>query len=287
MGKQFKMDASTLLIAFSVIFSFSDAQITVGDNDRPNAPSAGDVDSRFFNIDFGNISLGGVAETAIGTTLGQLGTGFLQDCLGIGKRSIIMDRLVNKRSAQEGTGEITDADSRIISPQDVDQRLFCLNNNNGGGGFGGFGGKFFLFILVFSAKRYSIICFNFLFIGSSRPNCRTCSCYNDNRCYNTCDKCYQGYNNYNTGGFSGNSGGSSNFGSSNSNYGNSNSGSGYTNCNSCSCTYSSSCRRSCYKCNNSGGWRRDGTDSSNSGETSSSTTTSDNNGSGAVNFGNA
>ena len=51
---------------------------------------------------------------------------------------------VNKRSAQEGTGEITDADSRIISPQDVDQRLFCLNNNNnGGGGFGGFGGKFF------------------------------------------------------------------------------------------------------------------------------------------------
>merc|ERR1739847_212476 len=218
MGKQFKMDASALLIAFSVIFSFCDDQITVGDNDRPNAPSAGDVDSRFFNIDFGNISLGGVAETAIGTTLGQLGTGFLQDCLGIGKRSIIMDRLVNKRSAQEGTGEITDADSRIISPQDVDQRLFCLNNNNnGGGGFGGFG-------------------------GSSRPNCRTCSCYNDNRCYNTCDKCYQGYNNYNTGGFSGNSGGSSN-----SNFGNSNSGSGYTNCNSCSCTYSSSCRRSCYK----------------------------------------
>merc|ERR1712073_43576 len=212
MGKQFKMDASTMLIAFSVIFSFCDAQITVGDNDRPNAPSEGDVDSRFFNIDFGNISLGGVAETALGTTLGNLGTGFLQDCLGI--------------------GEITDADSRIISPQDVDQRLFCLNNNNnGGGGFGGFG-------------------------GSSRPNCRTCSCYNDNRCYNTCDKCYQGYNNYNTGGFSGNSGGSSNFGSSNSNfgssnsnygnsnsnYGNSNSGSGYTNCNSCSCTYSSSCR---------------------------------------------
>merc|ERR1712141_280015 len=277
MGKQFKMDASTLLIAFSVIFSSCDAQITVGDNDRPNAPSEGDVDSRFFNIDFGNISLGGVAETALGTTLGNLGTGFLQDCLGIGKRSIIMDRLVNKRSAQEGTGEITDADSRIISPQDVDQRLFCLNNNNnGGGGFGGFG-------------------------GSSRPNCRTCSCHGDNRCYNTCDKCYQGYNNHGTGGFSGNSGGSSNFGSSNSNfgssnsnygnsnsnYGNSNSGSGYTNCNSCSCTYSSSCRRSFYKCNNSGGWRRDGTDSSNSGETSSSTTTSDNNGSGAVNFGNA
>merc|ERR1712223_703925 len=189
MGKQFKMYTSTLLIAFSVIFSFCNSQITVDENDRPNVPSEGDVDSRFFNIDFGN-----------------LGTGFLQDCLGIGKRSIIMDRLVNKRSAQEVTGEVTDADSRIISPQDVNERIFCTNNNNGyngGGGFGGFG-------------------------GSNRPNCRTCSCYNDNRCYNTCDKCYQGYNNYNTGGFSGNSGGSS-FGSSNNNYGsnsygNSNSG---------------------------------------------------------------
>merc|ERR1719219_2634717 len=178
------MDASTLLIAFSVIFSFSNAQITVGDNDRPNAPSEGDVDSRFFNIDFGNINLGGIAETALGTTLGNLGTGFLQDCLGIGKRSIIMDRLVN-------------------------ERIFCTNNNNGyngGGGFGGFG-------------------------GSNRPNCRTCSCYNDNRCYNTCDKCYQGYNNYNTGGFSGNTGGSSNFGSSNSNFGSSNSNYGNSNSN--------------------------------------------------------
>merc|ERR1711936_1381575 len=248
MGKQFKMDTSTLLIAFSVIFLFS-------------------------NIDFGNINLGGIAETALGTTLGNLGTGFLQDCLGIGKRSIIMDRLVNKRSAQEVTSEVTDADSRIISPQDVNERIFCTNNNNGyngGGGFGGFG-------------------------GSNRPNCRTCSCYNDNRCYNTCDKCYQGYNNYNTGGFSSNSGGS-NFGSSNNNYGSnsygsSNSGSGYTNSNSCSCTYSSSCRRSCYKCSNSsGGWRRDGAgDSSNSGESSNNSgetiTTSDNGG--AVNFGNA
>merc|ERR1711936_701173 len=81
MGKQFKMDASTLLIAFSVIFSFCDAQITVGDNDRPNAPSEGDVDSRFFNIDFGNISLGGVAETALGTTLGNLTPGIPMDML--------------------------------------------------------------------------------------------------------------------------------------------------------------------------------------------------------------
>merc|ERR1719264_199968 len=275
------MDASTLLIAFSVIFSFCDAQITVDDNDRPNAASEGDVDSRFFTFDFGSIDLGGVAETALGTTLGNLGTGFINDCLGIGKRSVIMDRLVNKRSAQEVTGEVTDVDSRIIPG--VNERIFCTNNNNnggynGGGGFGGFGGN------------------------NNRPNCRTCSCYNDNRCYNTCDKCYQGSNNYNTGGFSNsgssnnnygnsNSGSSPNYGNSNSgssnNYGNSNSGSGYTNCNSCSCTYSSSCRRSCYKCSNSsGGWRRDGAgDSSNSGESTSTTTS--NNGGGAVNFGNA
>merc|ERR1712018_598204 len=139
MGKQFKMYTSTLLIAFSVIFLFSNAQITVDENDRPNVPAEGDVDSRFFNIDFGNINLGGIAETALGTTLGNLGTGFLQDCLGIGKRSIIMDRLVNKRSAQEVTGEVTDADSRIISPQDVNERIFCTNNNNGYNGGGGFG----------------------------------------------------------------------------------------------------------------------------------------------------
>merc|ERR1712038_268818 len=160
MGKQFKMDASTLLITFSVIFSFSNAQITVDENDRPNVPAEGDVDSRFFNIDFGNINLGGIAETALGTTLGNLGTGFLQDCLGIGKRSIIMDRLVNKRSAQEVTGEVTDADSRIISPQDVNERIFCTNNNNGyngGGGFGGFGGKFFLLFFIFSLFTFVAI----------------------------------------------------------------------------------------------------------------------------------
>merc|ERR1712141_312285 len=142
MGKQFKMDTSTLLIAFSVIFSFCNAQLTVDENDRPTVPAEGDVDSRFFNIDFGNINLGGIAETALGTTLGNLGTGFINDCLGIGKRSVIMDRLVNKRSAQEVTGEVTDVDSRIIPG--VNERIFCTNNNNnggynGGGGFGGFG----------------------------------------------------------------------------------------------------------------------------------------------------
>merc|ERR1711974_248515 len=158
--------------AFSVVFSFCDAQITVGDNDRPNAPSEGDVDSRFFNIDFGNISLGGVAETAIGTTLGQLGTGFLQDCFGIGKRSIIMDRLVNKRSAQDFDDDNA-GETRIIG-DDVNSRIFCTNNNNygGGGGYGGggFGGGF----------------------GGNTLSCNTCNCGYDQQCYNKCDKCYNG-----------------------------------------------------------------------------------------------
>merc|ERR1712038_2093431 len=143
MGNHFKMIARLVLISYITVF-YSTAQIVVDDNnDAPAEVLEGDVDTRFFNIDFGTIDLGQVAGTALGTTLGQLGTGFLQDCLGIGKRSITMDRLVNKRSAQEVTGEVTDVDSRIISPQDVNERIFCTNNNgyNGGGGFGGFGGS--------------------------------------------------------------------------------------------------------------------------------------------------
>merc|ERR1712038_1499814 len=226
--KQFKMEASALLIAFSVIFSFCDAQITVGDNDRPNVPAEGDVDSRFFNIDFGSIDLGGIAETALGTTLGNLGTGFLNDCLGIGKRSVIMDRLVNKRSAQEVTGEPS-VDSRIIGEDDVNNRIFCLNNNNGYNNGGGFGGGF----------------------GGNRPSCNTCNCNYDSQCYNICDKCYRGNSN-NGWGYSGNSGNSGNsFSNSNSGWSSSsssssnsgssisNSGSGNVNCSSCSCRYSS------------------------------------------------
>ena len=52
-----------VVISWISIYLF--LEITVGDNDRPNAPSAGDVDSRFFNIDFGNISLGGVSSKNI------------------------------------------------------------------------------------------------------------------------------------------------------------------------------------------------------------------------------
>merc|ERR1719410_256352 len=245
------MEASALIIAFSVIFSFCDAQITVGDNDRPNAPSEGDVDSRFFNIDFGNISLGGVAETALGTTLGNLGTGFLQDCLGIGKRSIIMDQLVNRRrrNPQEVSDEVPDVDSRIIGEDGVNSRIFCT----GGGSGGGFGG------------------------GYSRPNCRTCNCNYDNRCYNVCDKCYQGggfgysaNTNSGSGGYSNSNSGSS-FGSSGSSYGNSNS----VNCRTCWCN-DWKCKRSCGKCS-SGSYR--------SGEESSDASSSSN--SDAVNFGDA
>merc|ERR1711902_405654 len=74
------------------------AQIVVDDNNNEASAEGleGDVDSRFFNINLGTLDLGQVAGTALGTTLGNLGTGFLNDCLGIGKRSVIMDRLVNK-----------------------------------------------------------------------------------------------------------------------------------------------------------------------------------------------
>merc|ERR1712141_596543 len=208
MGNHFKMIARLVLISYITVF-YSTAQIVVDDD---NSPAEGldpeDVDSRFFNINLGNIDLGQVAGTALGTTLGQLGTGFLNDCLGIGKRSVIMDRLVNKRSAQEISDDPS-VDSRIIGEDDVNNRIFCLNQNNGYNNGGGFGGGF----------------------GGNRPSCNTCNCNYDSQCYNICDKCYRGNSNNGWG-----SSGSSNSGSSN------------VNCSSCSCRYSS-CRRSCYKCN--------------------------------------
>merc|ERR1712141_587213 len=213
MGNHFKMIARLVLISYITVF-YSTAQIVVDDENAPAEGLEGDVDSRFFNLNLGTLDLGQVAGTALGTTLGQLGTGFLNDCLGIGKRSVIMDRLVNKRSAQEISDDPS-VDSRIIGEDDVNNRIFCLNQNNGYNNGGGFGGGF----------------------GGNRPSCNTCNCNYDSQCYNICDKCYRGNSN-NGWGYSGNSGNSSNSGSSYSS----------VNCSSCSCRYSS-CRRSCYKCN--------------------------------------
>merc|ERR1712038_1693762 len=145
----FKMIARLVLISYITVF-YSTAQIVVDDNDAPAEGLEGDVDTRFFNIDFGTIDLGQVAGTALGTTLGQLGTGFLNDCLGIGKRSVIMDKLVNKPSAQEVSDDPS-VDSRIIGEDDVNNRIFCLNQNNGYNNGGGFGGGF----------------------GGNRPSCNT------------------------------------------------------------------------------------------------------------------
>merc|ERR1712184_210861 len=186
MGNHFKMIARLVLISYITVF-YSTAQIVVDDD---NSPAEGldpeDVDSRFFNINLGTLDLGQVAGTALGTTLGQLGTGFLNDCLGIGKRSVIMDRLVNKRSAQEISDDPS-VDSRIIGEDDVNNRIFCLNQNNGYNNGGGFGGGF----------------------GGNRPSCNTCNCNYDSQCYNICDKCYRGNSN-NGWGYSGNSGNSGN-----------------------------------------------------------------------------
>merc|ERR1739844_629302 len=127
MGNHFKMIARLVLISYITEF-YSPAE----------GLDPEDVDSRFFNINLGTLDLGQVAGTALGTTLGQLGTGFLNDCLGIGKRSVIMDKLINKRRAQEISDDPS-VDSRIIGEDDVNNRIFCLNQNNGynnGGGFG-------------------------------------------------------------------------------------------------------------------------------------------------------
>lgn len=134
-------------------------EITLDDDQESRPVSGEDVDTRLFNINLGTLDLGNVAGTALGTTLGNLGTGFLQDCFGIGKRSIIMDQLVNRRrrNPQEVSDEVPDVDSRIIGEDGVNSRIFCTGGGSGGGGY-------------------------------SRPNCRTCNCNYDNRCYNVCDK---------------------------------------------------------------------------------------------------
>merc|ERR1711944_73309 len=217
-GSHFKMIARSSFIALFALSSVCFAQITVDeDSNDQSSVSPEDVDSRFFNINLGTLDLGNVAGTALGTTLGNLGTGFLQDCFGIGKRSIIMDRSVNRkrRNPQDVSEEVPEVDSRIIGNDEVNSRIFCLNNNNNGGGgyYGGNGGY------------------------SNRPNCRTCNCNYDNRCYNTCDKCYQG--GYNAGGYSSNSGSN--------NYGNSGNSGSSVNCRTCWCN-DWQCKRSCGKC---------------------------------------
>merc|ERR1711963_1091460 len=190
MGSHFKMNPQSLLIHLFALYSVCYSQITLDDDQEARPVSGEDVDTRLFNINLGTLDLGNVAGTALGTTLGNLGTGFLQDCFGIGKRSIIMDQLVNRRrrNPQEVSDEVPDVDSRIIGEDGVNSRIFCT-----GGGSGGFGG------------------------GYRRPNCRTCNCNYDNRCYNVCDKCYQG------GGY----GYSANTNSGSGGYSNSNSGSSF------------------------------------------------------------
>merc|ERR1712066_115375 len=188
-------------------------------------------------------------------TLGQLGAGFLNDCLGIGKRSVIMDRLVNKRSAQE-TSDDPSVDSRIIGEDDVNNRIFCLNNNNGYNNGGGFGGGF----------------------GGNRPSCNTCNCNYDSQCYDICDKCYRGNSN-NGWGYSGNSGNSGNSFS--------NSNSGWSSSSSSSSNSGSSYSRSCYKCNSGYRGSSGTTFSQARSDTSDSNSGTSQNNNDAVQFGDA
>merc|ERR1711963_758795 len=134
MGSHFKMNPQSLLIHLFALYSVCYSQITLDDDQESRPVSGEDVDTRLFNINLGTLDLGNVAGTALGTTLGNLGTGFLQDCFGIGKRSIIMDQLVNRR--RRNPQEVPDVDSKIIGEDGVNSRIFCT----GGGNSGGFGG---------------------------------------------------------------------------------------------------------------------------------------------------
>merc|ERR1712062_866427 len=137
--------------------------------ESPSAVQEDDVGTRFFNVNLGNFDLGGIGESVVGTVIGNAASGFINDCFGKRKRSIITDRIVNKRSAQE-------AANGQVSGDDVNNRLFCLNNNN-----------------------------------NNRPNCLICSCNRDYNCRNYCNKCRNNFGNNNNFGSSNNFGSTSSY----------------------------------------------------------------------------
>merc|ERR1712209_15549 len=230
--------------------------------ESPSAIQEGDVGTRFFNVNLGNFDLGGIGESVVGTVIGNAASGFINDCFGKRKRSIIMDRIVNKRSAQ-------DLANGQVSGDDVNNRLFCLNNNNNNRPN----------CLICSCNRdyncrnYCNKCRNNFGnnnnFGSSNNfgstssyfSCNNCNCNSDTRCYNTCDKCYSSNNNN-----YGNNYGSVNCNTcscrSNSCFNtcrkcvNTNSFSSNVNCNNCSCRYDSNCRNrcNCYSYGNNNWW---------------------------------
>merc|ERR1712047_114002 len=214
-----------------LIFLLSQSVISQDLTFEDQGVQEGDVGTRFFNVNLGNFDLGGVGESVVGTVIGNAASGFLNDCFGKRKRSIIMDRIVNKRSAQE-------VSNGQVSGDDVNNRLFCLNNNN----------------------------------NNNRPNCLLCSCNRDYNCRNYCNKC-SNYGNNNNFGFSGSSGSSSSsyFNCntcscrSNScfntcrkcvNTNSFSSSSNSVNCNTCSCSYDTNCRNrcNCYSYGNNNWW---------------------------------
>merc|ERR1711963_282494 len=217
-----------------------------------STPLEGDVDTRLFNL-----NLGGIGESAIGTVIGNAATGFINDCFGKRKRSIFMDRMVNKRSPQE------------VTQDDVNTRLFCLNNNQGGLSISRPNCRY-CYCSDRSCQRYCNKCNNNNNYGFS---CNNCNCRSDNRCYNTCDKCYNSNNN-NFG---------NNYGSLNCNtcscswnncfntcrkcVNNYNFGSGnFVNCNTCSCSYDQNCRNKCNCYSYGNNYWRNGVRARNEGE---------------------
>merc|ERR1712004_572512 len=153
-----------------LIFLLSQSVISQDLTFEDQGVQEGDVGTRFFNVNLGDFDLGGVGESVVGTVIGNAASGFLNDCFGKRKRSIIMDRIVNKR-------------------------LFCLNNNNNNNRPN---------CLLCSCNRdyncrnYCNKCSNygnnnnFGFSGSSGSSsssyfsCNNCNCNSDTRCYNTC-----------------------------------------------------------------------------------------------------
>merc|ERR1711860_263005 len=235
-----------------LIFLLSQSVISQDLTFEDQGVQEGDVGTRFFNVNLGDFDLGGVGESVVGTVIGNAASGFLNDCFGKRKRSIIMDRIVKKRSAQE-------VSNGQVSGDDVNNRLFCLNNNNNNNRPN---------CLLCSCNRdyncrnYCNKCSNygtnnnFGFSGSSGSssygsvNCNTCSCNSDTRCYDTCDKCYSSSNNNNYGSVNCNTCSCRSNSCFNTcrkcvNTNSFSSSSNSVNCNTCSCSYDTNCRNRC------------------------------------------
>merc|ERR1711976_547207 len=189
------------LVFLTIVSSANPAltqEVNFGDSASPKISEA-EVGGKLFNLNGGDI-LG----TAIGTGLGNLGSGLISNCLGIGKRSA---QDVSEGDVNTRLFGLCKPNCNTCSCFDNKCSQYCGKcNNNGGGGI----------LCKRSAQDVSEADVSGKLFGittcGNNVNCNTCRCWNQ-RCKNQCNKCQ------------------------------------FANCNTCRCR-SNKCITQCSKCNN-------------------------------------